>query len=292
MATQLAELELLARAPREHAVDWRFHVAMASGCVALFAVSMIVPVAMIVLACACMLPAILWHDRGRYAKRDAALILPWIAMMFGVTPTATARCEALGFPFRDVALARIDRALGLDVRAIVAWCAMHPRIDSLLTHAYYTLGWFLAGTIVFLVLAGRKIELERLMLANLFAFLISVPLCAVAPAIGAWVGYGFAPSAAQRSAELWVLGRQSPLITLPSFHVIWAILAASSLWYLRALRLPVAAFTALIVISTVTTGWHYAIDAFAGLLIAYISLWLVDKLLRSVLHARESHHGT
>jgi len=60
------------------------------------------------------------------------------------------------------------------------------------------------------------------------------------------------------------------LITVPSFHVIWAvILAASARGWVR----PFAWFlNAAVIAATITTGWHYGTDVVAGLLVALLVL--------------------
>jgi membrane-associated phospholipid phosphatase len=62
------------------------------------------------------------------------------------------------------------------------------------------------------------------------------------------------------------------MICFPSFHVIWAILCVAALWGYRFLRIPVALLAAMIILSTVTTGWHYFIDVLGGVVIAALSL--------------------
>jgi membrane-associated phospholipid phosphatase len=61
------------------------------------------------------------------------------------------------------------------------------------------------------------------------------------------------------------------LITFPSFHVVLTVLAAAALWPLRPLRWPVVCWAALIVISTVATGIHYAVDVAGGLAVATVA---------------------
>jgi membrane-associated phospholipid phosphatase len=58
------------------------------------------------------------------------------------------------------------------------------------------------------------------------------------------------------------------VVCFPSFHVIWAILGANALWCFKPLRIPVAILSTLIILSTMTSGWHYFVDVLAGLLVA------------------------
>jgi membrane-associated phospholipid phosphatase len=61
-------------------------------------------------------------------------------------------------------------------------------------------------------------------------------------------------------------------VCFPSFHAAWAVLAALALWSVKPLRVPAVVLASLIVISTVTTGWHYAVDTLAGVSLA-IGAW-------------------
>src|SRR5262249_55436 len=59
-----------------------------------------------------------------------------------------------------------------------------------------------------------------------------------------------------------------------------AVLAAAALWPVRYLRWPAAVLAALIVVSTVTTGWHYVSDVLGGLALAALSLAVARGYLR------------
>jgi membrane-associated phospholipid phosphatase len=88
------------------------------------------------------------------------------------------------------------------------------------------------------------------------------------------------PSAAQRGCQLTIEGVRSGRLTmgtsvgasvcLPSFHAFWAVVSTQALWTFRWMRIPAAMLGALIVASTLTTGWHYGVDTLAGVLLAAI----------------------
>jgi hypothetical protein len=79
--------------------------------------------------------------------------------------------------------------------------------------------------------------------------------------IGPWAGYHFTGAATQHACEASIIARRSGgttinggIVCFPSFHVIWAILAAVALWRVKGLRTAASVAAALVVASTVTTG--------------------------------------
>jgi membrane-associated phospholipid phosphatase len=140
------------------------------------------------------------------------------------------------------------------------------------------------------VLAGRLKYAKEFLVANLISFAIGIPLFALLPAIGPWRYFHFPPSQAQTaSCELpllamrltgtYVLGsREAGVVCFPSFHVAWAIFFAAALWGFRPLRIPVAVISGMVILSTMTTGWHYFVDVLGGILLAIISIVLAKRL--------------
>ncbi len=66
------------------------------------------------------IPALLFQDRKKYTRRDAALVLTMaflLAMIFRMDVIASAR---LRFPLRDDLFVNADRAMGFNLPAIVS----------------------------------------------------------------------------------------------------------------------------------------------------------------------------
>jgi membrane-associated phospholipid phosphatase len=127
------------------------------------------------------------------------------------------------------------------------------------------------------------------LLSNLMAFAIGLPLFSLVPAIGPWYIYNTTPSEAQalcQSSFLLMRNHDFPaasayaVVCFPSFHVIWAILCAAALWTYKPLRVPIALFCGLIILSTMTTGWHYFSDVIAGAAVAVLSIKAAILLTR------------
>jgi hypothetical protein len=234
-----------------------------------------------------MLPAILYHDRKLYDKRNAALTLPWELLLAAIIPPMAVLSVQFEFPLRDALFARMDRAMGISVPAIAAWVASHPSLNAISDRSYDTLYLLLPAAMLLPPLLGKRHAAEEFIVSNATAFLISFPLFTMLPAIGPWIGSQYSGNAPQRACEATVLALHGGsktaavvgIVCFPSFHVIWALLSARALWSLRYLRIVATGVACAVVISTVTTGWHYVADVIAGALVTVASLavaqWIV-----------------
>ena len=230
------------------------------------------------------IPALLWQDRKNYERRDAALTLPWTFAMALLIPRIAVLSAHFQFPLRDALLVEMDHAMGFSVPAIMAWSSAHWPLSSLLDHSYNLLFWLLLAAAVLPALLGKRAAAEQFLLANTVAFVLSFPIFALVPAVGPWAGYHFAGSEVQRNCEAAIVALHSGsgtaamagLVTFPSFHVIWALLSACALRSIKPLRIVAAIVAFLVVLSTVTTGWHYVADVLAGFLIVGVSLICAD----------------
>ena len=203
----------------------------------------------------------------------------------------------------DAPLARADAAIGIVVPDVLEFAARFPLAQRWLGIAYDALILLVALAIMLPPLFGRMDLAKTYALSCVIAAMISIPMLAVVPAIGPWETYGFAPDGPQRQyAEVLVALRSDEwltldpmkadgLITFPSFHAILAVLAAAALWFVKYLRWLAAALAVLIVISTLTTGWHYLVDVWAGLLLAWLA-WLAARALVFLEMRSGSRHGS
>jgi hypothetical protein len=199
----------------------------------------------------------------------------------------------------DALLARMDAALGVEVPAVLNAVARVPFLKPVLDVAYGTLIFLMALAVIVPPLSGRMEQAKEYALGCLAAAMISMPVFAVFRAVGPWSVYALTPTPEQaRYTEVLValrsgrpftldLSYASGLITFPSFHAILAVLAALALRHTRYLRWPAAVVAALVVLSTITTGWHYLVDVWAGLLVALLSFAAARVYLR--LEGRPGH---
>ncbi|MGA8870701.1 MAG: phosphatase PAP2 family protein, partial [Candidatus Acidiferrales bacterium] len=263
----------------------RLHFFMACCCALLFIPSAaVVPWYSLSLTVAlqmtvCALPGLVRHEKKNYERRDAALVFSWVAGMYIFMQCTPIFAGGLHFPLKDRLFASLDARLGVNVVAIVLWMGFHPVLRGVLDRSYDLLPPFLLVAALAPALLGKKIAAERFLAANAIAFVTAVPVFCLLPAIGRWAGLGFPASSAQAACEQAIFAMRggshsatAGIVCLPSFHTVRAVLSASAFCDWRLLCGPATVLAILIVVSTLTTGWHYAVDVLAGLVWAFGSV--------------------
>jgi len=244
---------------------------------------------LIVVAILAPLPAY-WHQKHRSDRREAVLALFWV-LAFGFTlPFVVYVCARLGMPLQDLNLARLDHMLGVNVPAIAAWTDRHP-FAQIVSDTYPLLVYyFLPAAILLPVLFGRWMAAREFLIANVIGVILGLTAFAFLPAVGPWYGYHVPPDIGQAFCQSQLLTMRTPgpyiaqeagVVCFPSFHVIWAILCARALSTFRTIRIPACVFAGMIVLSTVTTGWHYFVDVLGGIAIAHISIAIASRIVES-----------
>jgi hypothetical protein len=210
--------------------------------------------------------------------------LPWLVLLSLVIPCFALLSGILGMPLSDGLYARMDEAMGFNVPAIVSCAATHPTVNALLNQSYDLLPWMLLVALLVAVCGDRE-RAKRFLIAIAVSEALAFPLFVLFPAIGPWAAYGFAPNASQQFCEASMLALRNGghagtagIVCFPSFHVIWALFSAWALWRVKLLRVPACVLAFLIIVSTVTTGWHYGVDVLAGIFLARFSLCYAESL--------------
>jgi membrane-associated phospholipid phosphatase len=197
--------------------------------------------------------------------------------------------------FYDEAFASFDAATGLTADDIVSWSRSHPRVDFALSRIYYAFFFHFALYIPYA--AGVRRDPYRMYqcLAQIFvAAIIGLALFGLWPAKNAVFFYGHedihhtsllvAHLQQLQDGTFGVLTHQNAqgLIQFPSFHMA---IAAILWWDLRHERNVVfglgGIWTLLMGVAAVTTGGHYVIDIWGGLLIALSGVVSIRILSRS-----------
>lgn len=200
-------------------------------------------------------------------------------------------------PRIDIALADLDRAMGLDWPALMQWMGQHPGLNAAARIVYSsTLPQVALSTIV---LAGIEPDrVYRLCLALALAALVCITIWSFGPSFGAFSVYAL-PDAkmdlALNSAyaqELMRLMREGPglisphnakgLIGFPSYHAVLALLVC---WYLRDvqfLRWPILALNCAVILATPVQGGHHFIDVAASFPVAALSIFIAARLAKRI----------
>jgi len=243
-----------------------------------------------------------WYEKDRADLLDSALTVLWALLIRMIIPILVQVGARLRMPLQDSFFGRADEHLGVSVPAIMAW-ANHHWLGSVLNRSYAWVVILLPLSVLLPVLAGKLKYAKEFLVANMISFAIGIPLFALLPAIGPWQYFHFPPSQAQsafcelpllamRLPGAYVLGSQEAgVVCFPSFHVAWAIFFAAALWGFRWLRIPVALVSGMVILSTVTTGWHYFVDVLGGIALAVISIVLAKRLTQRMETIRYGRFG-
>lgn len=242
------------------------------------------------LVLAVLSPLLLWLLENERKYWFDLLVTSYFALVFNFAlnlPILLAARIGSVFPLQDDHLAWLDQRMGIAIPAIQAWASVHL-LGRLANASYGQLQHLMEAAILLPVLAGRATSSQRFLRSSLIAFAVGLPFFALLPAVGPWYGYHSlaAPSQldchalllALRRPDAFELHEQAGIVCFPSFHVVWALLCVQALWTFRALRIPAVTLAGLILLSTLTTGEHYAMDVFGGILLAWFSGYLGNRL--------------
>ena len=240
-----------------------------------------------------LIPAAYCHERKSWERRDSTLMLPWTLLIAALITQAAPTTVAHAFPLRDSLWRSMDEHLGIRIPDVMTFTAAHPHLQALLTFSYYWLLHPLLLSAIFLPpFMGKRVAAQRFILVNAIAFVVALPCMLFLPSVGPWVSWHFEPNRLQLACELTIQTLRTGvlstgdsfggIICFPSFHVFWAVVGAHALQPFRWLRYPAILVAGLITVSTMSTGWHYAVDVFSGILLAVLSTIIANAVLRQV----------
>jgi membrane-associated phospholipid phosphatase len=238
--------------------------------------------------------------RRRLAEGVAATVL--FLSLIQITAPMQYGALALGRPFVDSWLDRVDHWLGVDVADLTAWTAQYGWLVAMLNVAYNSLVPQLLVPLVVLPLTGDREELWEY-LWHLHISLIGALAClALWPTVYVFTYRHFdplvAPALVQHvMSQLWALHAgtfrsvtlqdMQGLISFPSFHTAAAVAVTWALRRQRAwLWLPVAVLNAGLISATILLGLHYVTDLLGTALLLAVSLsmhrlWFSRRLAAS-----------
>jgi hypothetical protein len=197
---------------------------------------------------------------------------------------------AADFALLDGALDAMDRALGLDWRAMLAFMNRMPLLFELLRPIYLSLTFQMTVAVLCLAFSGRLLALRVYTLAFVLAALLTIGLSAVFPASGAWPFFAITPADSPNvfptvstswpvffglrdgSFRALVAVGSEGIISFPSLHAALAVILIATLWPIPVLRWLILSLNVAMLVATPIDGSHYFVDVFGGIAVAVLAL--------------------
>lgn len=192
-------------------------------------------------------------------------------------------------PFRTVdrTLHAFDGVLHLDVSHSMTWLQDYPRLEQWLWFCYKYLTCEIILVPLLVILAGKIEHLHEyyfLMLTTaLTGFMIYYFFPTMAPA-SILDNPRFIADQYATGFKFWQIHHYVPpttarggMISLPSYHVIWALLNLRLLRMWAWLYYPMWIYTVSLIASCVLLGWHYYVDIAASFMLVGLAqrLWVM-----------------
>jgi membrane-associated phospholipid phosphatase len=206
--------------------------------------------------------------------------------------------SALRMPLADPWLARADAAIGFDWFAMVRFLQTHDTVLSTAEYFYHALSWQPGLVVLLLVVTGQRDRCWTFVTAWGVAFIITLAIWALAPAMSAFPHYGVPRSALPhmvsqlpwevpdvigpiRAGTLRSIDLKTfiGLVSFPSFHAAGATMLGWAMLRTRVLRLPFALLNVGVTVSALVGGGHYLVDLIAGCGVACLSIGLAEALI-------------
>jgi hypothetical protein len=249
-------------------------------------------------------PFALFYTYVRFDEKIAALCasVAFLLIMSEALCLFTYVLTAFGgtLPLQDARLAAADHAIGFDWQSYLAFFDRHPWFSEIGRLAYMSIFEQSALAIVVLTFARQVERLQMLLLAFVLSCLICGTVAALAPALGTYHFYGvtaahhghIALTVKARDVPVvlalrdgtfgtFSLARASGIVTFPSFHSCLGALFVWAFWRVATLRWIALALNGAMIVATPVQGSHYLTDVAAGLLVAVVTIQVVETLARA-----------
>jgi hypothetical protein len=194
----------------------------------------------------------------------------------------------------DHYITQFESSLHINMNEIIAWTQNHPRLNTVLDFAYYTLAFQLTIFPIILVVSRKQKYFSEFCLLMFiastigFAFYYFFPTTAPASVSTSPL---FSESQRSTGIKFYELHNHIPpstadggMIALPSFHVIWAWIVQYTMRVWPIVFIALTPLNILLVISCVMLGWHYPVDIVGSIIVILISHYLAFKCKRMVSH--------
>ena len=222
---------------------------------------------------------------------DQFIVFIFSAVVFVYIMSASSR------DLYDAEILSMDRWLGMDVVNVLSWVNQHPYINEILQASYLSY-WQLPVVAVALTMCKKSITAYKVILcltiASTICSVISYFFPAVAPFnflnliatdypnVNMISGYHHLHDyLGMRDGTLKSLDllQLKGVITFPSTHASIAVIMIWGFWHIDWLRWPLLIFNLIALVSIPITGGHYLTDAIFGIIIAVISILLVNRIV-------------
>ena len=206
--------------------------------------------------------------------------------------------SSVPLPYRDAELLALDRWLGFERDAYMAFLKQHPDLREVLYFSYTTIMHQTLLVCLIPLITRRVDRLQAYIIAFAFAVTATAVIASFIPAANALIyvdkapidlstlpdgGHSYFPTLeGLRAGTLRIIdfGGMEGLIAFPSFHTANAILFVWALWPIRLLRLPMLVLNFLLIASTPLAGAHYLVDLIGGAAVAFGAIFATSRLVR------------
>ncbi len=244
-----------------------------------------------------LLGILLWLRPFRSSSRLAAMFrwYVWLCVYFIITDgLSSLALYSTPFASIDAALAHADGFFGYNAAATLAWVHAHQWVGRFSIVFYNSLSVELVLLPFVLALLGDRKSFERIMIMGVVATVIGLLFYFFFPSSGT---ADVEPSRYYNATQLDAIKqfyfiqhhipdpfKNVPMVSCPSFHTIWAIMIAFAFIRHPKIFVPVLIWNVLILISTLTTGWHFLVDVLAGIALSAFSIGIACWVQRFSIH--------
>jgi len=225
-----------------------------------------------------------WRPEPRVADLTGGLAAVfWAGLSAGVLALAALR---MGAPLVDATLAHLDAALLIDTPALVRWVARRPLVGEVLDIVYLSAVPMVFTTVALLAIRQESDRMWEICFSFAGASFLSALALTFMPAVAAFtflkidseIVAGLPDGSGKfflSTLEGFRSGRLSQIdifhlegvVTFPSFHAAMACMIAYALRHIRVVGHLGWVWCAVVLVSTVPIGGHYAIDVLGGALL-------------------------
>jgi membrane-associated phospholipid phosphatase len=242
-----------------------------------------------------------WFYRGRRREDRFSSALEGTAQIAAFTAMAAPLsyiAASMNFPLHDRLFDTMDRALGFDWPALLAWMNAHPGIHVFFDAAYCSFMPQATVTVLALAFTARLVRLRVFLLAFMLSAIVTIVISAVLPAEGVWGFYKLSsvdyPAIVPVTRELHLpifhglrdgtfrtlmASGSEGIISFPSLHAALGVIFILALWPVSYLRWVGLAVNLLMIGATPVDGGHYFSDVIAGIAIALVCWIAASRLI-------------